>query len=167
MRQCFVLASGPLHKLLIKVLKELVHRRTIECPEVIPPASYLGIVLLRQFVECSRRLTMNAPAPYLLPHAFQRVGAHTRQKVGKGPLRTVDGPPRPKRKAEKREVYMRIPVPSSLPFQSAGSGSQISEVTPRSELVGVKTRTEQCAGSMIGGGLNDPTLGARNSPATL
>jgi len=32
-------------------------------------------------------------------------------------------------------------------------------VTPLSELVGVKTLTEQCAGSMIGGGLNDPTAG--------
>src|SRR5215469_14961793 len=51
---------------------------------------------------------MNAPALDLLPHPLQRIGAHSRQKTGKCPVLTVDGLPRPKRKSEEREAYMRI-----------------------------------------------------------
>lgn len=48
-RQCFIFASGPLLKLSIEIPEELVHRRPIERPIVIPPPSYRRVVLLRQF----------------------------------------------------------------------------------------------------------------------
>lgn len=82
-QQRLVLASGPRLKPLIDVPRELVHRCSIERPEVIPPASYRWMALLRQFGQCRRCPTMDAPAPYHLSHVLQGIGAHSRQIAGK------------------------------------------------------------------------------------
>src|SRR6266851_717312 len=108
LRQCLVLASGPLLKLAINVSKKLMHRGLIKRPIVIPPASYHRIPSLRQFGKCRRCLTVDAPAPYHLPHMPPGVSAHSRQKTGEYPVLIADRPPRPKRKAEKREVHIWI-----------------------------------------------------------
>src|SRR5665213_1553894 len=81
-RQCLVLSSGPFLELAIDISKELVHRRLIECPIVIPPPSYPRVALLCQLGKCCRCLAMYAPAPYRLPHPLQSIINRARQEAG-------------------------------------------------------------------------------------
>jgi hypothetical protein len=57
--------------------------------------------------QASPCLAMNAPAAHRLPHPLQGIDAHSRQKIGEDPVLIVSGPPRPKRKAEERELHVR------------------------------------------------------------
>jgi len=107
-QQRFVLAPGPLLKPLIDVPRDLVHRRPIERPIIIPPPAYRRITLLRQFGQCRRGLSINAPAPHRLPHTLQGIRTHTRQKTGEHPVLSASRLPGPKCEAEEREVYVWI-----------------------------------------------------------
>src|ERR1035437_5688504 len=51
---------------------------------------------------------MDAPAPHLLPHSFQSISTHTRQKACELPVLTVDGTPWAKCKSKECELNMWI-----------------------------------------------------------
>src|SRR5208282_1798119 len=53
-------------------------------------------------------LTMDAPAPHLLPHSFQSISTHARQKACESPVLTVDGTPWAKCKSKECELDMWI-----------------------------------------------------------